>query len=266
MLSQAPADIGADELAAQKTQLLQQFSTSEAKRRFLEGYLAEQVLMREALARGYQRDPVVRQMLDEMRTNYLAQRVRQDEARAAEPTKADLMDYYQSHKEEFVRPESAQVSVIVLNSREDALSVIETLKGGADFAELAKTRSVDGPTRDAGGVVQGDVTRAAGAPGLGRRPELLDHIFALAQGAVSAEPLELDGKFLVFKMRSLTPKGTRPYEEVKDQVRRAKTEQRQSEMISSLVVKLMTKYNAAIHPGAFATKTPDGPAKDAPSE
>jgi peptidyl-prolyl cis-trans isomerase C len=266
MLSQAPADIGADELAAEKAQLLQQFSTSEAKRSFLEGYIEEQVLMREALARGYQREPETLAMLDQIRTGVLAQRVRNDEARAAAPTASDLMDYYQSHKDEFVQPERAQVSLILLDTREDAESVIEALKGGADFAELAKARSVHGPTRNAGGVVQGDVTRAAGVPGFGRRPELLDHIFALAEGATSAEPLELDGKFFVVKMRSLTPRGTRPFEEVEAQVRRIKTEQRQAELLRALVKTLMTKYNAVIHPGAFPTETPNQPTEGSPPQ
>jgi parvulin-like peptidyl-prolyl isomerase len=266
MLSQAPADIAADQLAAQKTQLLQQFSTSEAKRNFLEGYLEEQVLMREALARGYQREPETLAILDQIRTGVLAQRVRDDEARASAPTKSDLMDYYQSHKEEFVQPERAQVSLIMLDTREAAEGVIEALKGGADFAELAKARSVHGPTRNAGGVVEGDVTRAAGVPGFDRRPELLDHIFALAEGAVSAEPLERDGKFLVVKVRSLTPRSTRPFEEVEAQVRRIKSEQRRAELVQALVKTLMTKYSAAIHPAAFAAETPDQPAEDSPPQ
>lgn len=45
-----------------------------------------------------------------------------------------------------------QVSHILLKTREDAEAVIAELKGGADFAELARTRSV-GPSASDGGVI-----------------------------------------------------------------------------------------------------------------
>jgi len=266
MLNQFSAYAGADELAARKAQLLKQFSTSEAKLQFLTGYVRQQVLLREALDRELQKKPDVMETLDQLRAGYLAQLVSAQEAAAAAQTASDIRDYYDAHTAEFVEPEQAEVSVIVLDSRDAAAKIIEELKAGAEFATLAKERSLDEATRDAGGRVSGAVTRANGVPGIGTQPELVGHIFALDEGGTSAEPLELDGRSYVFKVRTHTPARTKPFEEVEQAVHRLKYEQRRAELMEALITKLMAKYDAAIHPGAFRPESAEQSGEDASSQ
>ncbi|MBN1919280.1 MAG: peptidyl-prolyl cis-trans isomerase [Verrucomicrobia bacterium] len=257
MLSQASPWAAPDQLAQQKQQILKQFSTSEAKLRFLQQYVAEQVFAQEAIERGYHTEPSVLETLDQIRTGFLAERVRTAEAEKAAPTPSSLRDHYEAHKVDFVDPERAAVSMIVLDDAEAAAQVVEQLKGGADFAELAKARSTDEATRDNGGEIASFVTRRDGVPGIGRQPDLVGHIFALTEGATSAEPLELDGKCYVFMMKTHIPERTRSFDEVEEAVRQRVFEQRQSELLDALVHRLMLKHNADIHPGAFRVRTPD---------
>lgn len=56
---------------------------------------------------------------------------------------ADIEAYYDQHKSEFGQPERRRYSVIVAKDQADAQAIDAQLKGGADFAELAKTKSVD---------------------------------------------------------------------------------------------------------------------------
>lgn len=57
-------------------------------------------------------------------------------------TEAEVLEYYKSHKDDFRRIEKVHAHHIVLKTEKDAESVREALGKGADFAELAKARSV----------------------------------------------------------------------------------------------------------------------------
>lgn len=61
----------------------------------------------------------------------------------AQVTDADVEAYYDQHKSEFGQPERRRYSVIVAKDQADAQAIDAQLKGGADFAELAKTKSID---------------------------------------------------------------------------------------------------------------------------
>lgn len=56
---------------------------------------------------------------------------------------ADVTAYYDQHKSEFGQPERRRYSVIVAKSQADADAIDAQLKSGTDFAELAKTKSID---------------------------------------------------------------------------------------------------------------------------
>ncbi|KAB7898097.1 peptidylprolyl isomerase [Rouxiella sp. S1S-2] len=58
-------------------------------------------------------------------------------------TDADVAAYYDQHKSEFGQPERRRYSVIVAKDEADAKAIDAQLKGGADFAELAKSKSID---------------------------------------------------------------------------------------------------------------------------
>lgn len=61
----------------------------------------------------------------------------------AQVTDADVEAYYDQHKSEFGQPERRRYSVIVAKDQPDAQAIDAQLKGGADFTELAKTKSID---------------------------------------------------------------------------------------------------------------------------
>lgn len=58
-------------------------------------------------------------------------------------TDADVQAYYDQHKDEFGQPQRSRYSVIVAKDQADAQAIEAQLKAGADFAELAKTKSTD---------------------------------------------------------------------------------------------------------------------------
>lgn len=68
------------------------------------------------------------------------------------PTDQQLQDYYNKNKDSFATtPEQVKASQIVLKTKAEAEDILSQLKQGADFATLAKEKSIDTNTKDNGG-------------------------------------------------------------------------------------------------------------------
>ncbi|UDG79133.1 Peptidyl-prolyl cis-trans isomerase D [Candidatus Ecksteinia adelgidicola] len=63
----------------------------------------------------------------------------------------DVNAYYITHKNEFSYPERKNYSVIQLNTEQEALEVLNQLKKGKEFSDLAKSKSIDIISRRTGG-------------------------------------------------------------------------------------------------------------------
>jgi peptidyl-prolyl cis-trans isomerase C len=59
--------------------------------------------------------------------------------------------YFNAHKDQFFQPEMRHLRNIVVADKADADAVVAQLRGGADFAAVAKQRSLDPTTKDKGG-------------------------------------------------------------------------------------------------------------------
>jgi len=121
----------------------------------------------------------------------------------------------QKRYEEFVaesaKNEEVHARHILLEHESEAKEVIAELKGGADFAELAKARST-GPSAPQGGDL--------GFFGRGEMvPEFANAAFALEAGAVSEEPVKTDFGWHVIKVEERRSAAPPPIEAVADSLR-----------------------------------------------
>ena len=146
-------------------------------------------------------------------------RKRREFEEAVEVSEADVLQYYQDHKDKFTHPERVFARRIFLPSgkeqqeRAAAAARLEQLRAqldaGADFAELAKAYS-SGPSADKGGavgwVVRGDLVK-----------ELENAVFALAVGGVS-DVLEMKSGFVLLKVDTKEAAGTASLEEVRTDI------------------------------------------------
>jgi foldase protein PrsA len=66
-------------------------------------------------------------------------------------TDEEIDRYIEEHPEEFGTKEQWRLSKIVVESKELALQLLDQIRGGADFAELARTHSKDEGTAERGG-------------------------------------------------------------------------------------------------------------------
>ncbi len=143
-------------------------------------------------------------------------------------TPQQIQAYYEANKQEFVTPEQLKLRMIVLNAdpldansadstRKMAEEIRGKVKGGADFATMAKTYSMDG-TAESGGD-WGLIDRKT------LNQQLTDVAFALSAGQTS-QVVQIGDSFYILYCESKKESGVIPLPEVRDGIEK-KLEQTQ---------------------------------------
>ncbi|WP_256757198.1 peptidylprolyl isomerase [Cohnella sp. WQ 127256] len=126
----------------------------------------------------------------------------------------DLQGYFEKNKETFATtPKEVKASHILLQTQEEADAVLAELKAGKDFATLAKEKSQDPGSKDAGGDL--------GFFGRGMMNEGFETAaFALAKGEMS-DVVSAESGFHIIKVTDIKEPVIPTYDEVKDEVKDA---------------------------------------------
>lgn len=66
-------------------------------------------------------------------------------------TEKEIKDYFEENKDRFDKSEQIRASHILVSTEEEANEILSQLRAGADFATLAKEKSIDPATKDTGG-------------------------------------------------------------------------------------------------------------------
>lgn len=85
---------------------------------------------------------------DQLRTSLLLEAIAAKDVKVSED---ELKKYYDEHKDEFKEQEQVKARHILVADEKTAKEIKKELVAGADFAELAKAKSTDTASKDAGG-------------------------------------------------------------------------------------------------------------------
>lgn len=151
--------------------------TPAGRERLLNALIDRQLYAIGAREDGLDREPDVRFRIEQAVNEVLAQAYLQRATQQVAVTDAALEVFYAEHRDAFVTPLRAKVRHIVLASRDEAESVLKEARSGADFAALARSRSIDEDTRESGGAI-GWVTRGVMVKAFE------DAVFALKPGEI----------------------------------------------------------------------------------
>jgi foldase protein PrsA len=140
-------------------------------------------------------------------------------------TDAEVKDTFEQYKESFNTPEQVRLSVIVVETENEAKDIVSQLKGGADFGEIAKTKSLDTTTKDSGG--------DTGFFGKGEKDAAIDEVaFKLTKDEIS-DPIKTANGYEVIKLTEHKEAHTATLEEKQDEIRKGLVSQQVSQMSSS---------------------------------
>lgn len=133
---------------------------------------------------------------------------------------AKIENYYTEHRDNFYQDDGVHLRLILLKQIADenpallnqtAETIMQKLRDGADFAEVAKEYSQDSRKKnggDWGWIARGDL-----------REELANAAFSLEKGQFS-EPVKLDTEIFILFVEDKRLAGIKPLEDVRDQIER----------------------------------------------
>lgn len=216
---------------------------SQRKRDFLEDLIVEQLLYEEALKRGLNRDAEVKDLLREAKKKILVGRLIEIEIRGkSSVSEEEIKAYYEAHKDEFITPVQLRASHILVDTEADAKTILQRLKEGADFAELARQYSKD-PSKDKGGDI-GYFSRGQ------LIPEFENICFGLEVGQIS-DIVKTQFGYHIIKLTERKESGTRELSEAKDEIIRDLKGQAEREGFEHLLKSLKSKARIKINEELF---------------
>ncbi|TYA10984.1 peptidylprolyl isomerase [Paenibacillus faecis] len=150
-------------------------------------------------------------------------------------TDEQVKQTFEENKASFDTPEQVRASVILVKTEAEANEIIKELKAGKDFAELAKSKSLDEATKANGG----DTDFFA----RGEREEAVENAaFKLAKDEISGAVKTSEG-YQVIKLTDRKEAHSATLEEKKEEIRKTLVSQQVSQLSGSWLNEVRNKAN-----------------------
>jgi peptidyl-prolyl cis-trans isomerase C len=217
--------------------LRQRFQQLQAKEDLLRSLLNDKLFSQAAKDEDLQSIPEVQREINEAVEKILA-KVYQKRIRQVTVSEKEMMAYYEKNREKFQTPEQIRGRLILVKSKQEAEEILELLKTGADFGNLARERSID-PTGKKGGDF--------GWVGPGRMPIAIEEVmFALRKGEVS-QVIPTQSGYNIIKVEDNKAPGQPTFSEVKNQIKKRLEAKKQKEQLQRKRGELEKKYRVKLH-------------------
>jgi foldase protein PrsA len=175
-------------------------------------------------------DILYRVKLDQLQTK-LTEQITKDEVNI---TPADVEKFYEKNQEQFARPESRDVSLVLTRGRERAQKAKQALENGRRFPAVARKFSIDQATKTQGGKLT-DLTRGQ------QDPELEEAAFAAEEGELEG-PVKTQFGFYVFEVDQVTEPEQPELDEVRDTIRQQLRSEREQKVLDDFIKDFREEY------------------------
>ncbi|MDW8323911.1 MAG: peptidyl-prolyl cis-trans isomerase [Burkholderiales bacterium] len=238
--------IHADELALSLTLMpeparIALLNDKEALRRYVEEYAHKEMIYREALKQGMDKDPQVRRQVALAEKSIITQRMLEKViADQTKVTDADIRKYFDEHKDEFTTEERWTLAHIQFATLKDAQAAAQRLARGEDFAQLALELSTDTMSKHKGGQL-GTVERSK-AP-----PEFAQVLAGMKKGEVSP-PIKTQHGYHLVKLVDVQPGGLMAFEGVREPLRQFLAQEKQRQALEAYIQSLKKEHKVELQP------------------
>lgn len=216
------------------------------KKDFLDDMINEQLIYKEAVKRGINRDPEVKELLDEAKRKILIAKLMEVEAKKSAVNEDKIKEFYEMHKADFVTPLKLRASHIMVDTEAEANEILQKLKDGGDFAQLAKEYSKD-PSKDRGGdigyFIKGQLM-----------PEIEEACFKLQVGQTS-DIIKTKFGYHIIRLTDRIEPRTVELSEVKDAIEKELKDRAQQRALDDLVKDLRSKAHVKVNEKLLETES-----------
>ncbi|MGZ5854297.1 MAG: peptidylprolyl isomerase [Xanthobacteraceae bacterium] len=224
-------------------------ATPEAKREYLITYLTDMILVaQDAELQGTSSTDEFKRRFQMVRSKVLMELFLRELAKKS-VTEEAMHKVYDDAVKQMTPEEEVHARHILVEKEDDAKAIAAQIKGGADFATLAKEKSIEPGAKESGG----DLGFFAKEQMV---PEFADAAFKLEKGKVS-DPVKTQFGWHIIKVEDKRTKPVPSYDQVKDQLQTFVVRKAQSDLVAKL------RASAKIErtdPPASATPAPAAPA------
>jgi len=223
--------------------------TPQGKKEMIDTLVMRELILQQATKDGIDKGKEIEEKLAELKKRiivdtYLKTKV-EAESRISDE---DLKKFYEQNLDKFKTGEQIRASHILVKSEQEAQAILDQLKKGSSFEDLAKAKSTDASAAKGGDL---------GWFGKGNMvPAFEKAAFGLKEGQLSGVT-KSDFGYHIIKLTGKRAAGTRPLDEVKEQIKGAIMPQKQQQVFMKLKEDL--KKGAKIE----LTDTQAAPAPDA---
>ena len=209
----------------------------------LDQMISEKLLIQEAENMGLKEDNDVLEQIKKMTEQILVQvLIEREILDKIKVNDEEVLEYYEQNKDSFTEKEQVHLYNILLETEEEAQDVMEQLKAGGDFSEIAIEKSA-GPSAPQGGDL-GYLTKGTIIP------EIEEVVFALELEELS-EVIKTDFGFHILKITEKKPETVKTLEEVKEDIIQTLLPDKQKEAFENLLEELKNKSEIEINEEAL---------------
>lgn len=194
------------------------------REQLLEELIQRELLVQEALQKQLDKTPEFTERLQTVRNSLLSQAALQNHMQSNPVTEAEIKAEYDAKMGNAGSEYKARH--ILVKTEDEAKQLIEELNQGADFAELAKSKST-GPSGPQGGDLGWFTSDRMVAP-------FSEAVIAMENGQFSSEPVETQFGWHVILREDSRAQTPPPFEAVKEQIRPMLQRQKMQKMMADL--------------------------------
>lgn len=219
-------------------QVAMQFYSPEGKAQLLDELVNQELFYCDAIDNNLEEDEEFKAEIERMKRIGLKQYALRKVLNTAKVAEDEVEKFYKEHRENFLEEESVSASHILVKTEEEAKELLEKIKSGVSFEDVAKEHSTC-PSSSRGGEL-GNFTRGKMVP------EFEEAAFSMKVGDVSEAPVKTQFGFHLIKVTDKQPAGIKAFDEVKQEIFNTVLSLKQQEKYLEKSKELKEKYKVEI--------------------
>lgn len=192
----------------------QGYNNPEGRKVVLQQLIASKLLLLEAKRNLFEAEPEFKAELARVRDELLVGYATKKAISSVSVSDKEAEDYYNENKERFVSEETVNASHILVDTEEEALSILEKINAGEMSFEDAAAEFSSCPSKANGGNL-GDFGRGQMVP------EFDVAVFAMAEDEITKTPVKTQFGYHLIKLNKKNPAEEMPFAEIAPEIKDA---------------------------------------------
>ncbi|GAB4491080.1 MAG: peptidyl-prolyl cis-trans isomerase [Thermodesulfovibrionales bacterium] len=222
------------------------FEDAAGREKFLNEIINKEVLYKEAVKKGLDKNQDYLKKVEEFKKLTLVSELIEKEVMdKAKVSDQDIKDYYEKNKQDFAVTKEIRASHILVKTEAEARKVLERLKKGDKFADIAREVSIDKGSAKNGGDL-GYFKKGQMVPAFEKAAA------SLKVGSINEEPVKTEFGYHIILVTDKKRGEVIEFERIRDMLSQKLSAERQKEAFDKYIADVKKNYKIEINKDALA--------------